>query len=124
MNGFPALKLTFFILFPYRTEYLHVWSGTIVADWRTPPFQTISTVKPPLARKPLTSPSAHSEGKAGSRWISPACDWRSISAIPAVPPKFPSIWNGGWVSKRLSCVDLESKALTLAPASSPSLNRA
>ena len=30
-----------------------------------------------------------------------ATDWTRHSAIPAAPPKLPSIWKGGWASKRL-----------------------
>ena len=33
-------------------------------------------------------------GSAGSSSIRPACDCITISSIPAVPPKLPSIWNG------------------------------
>mgnify|MGYP000467625432 CR=1 FL=1 len=41
------------------------------------------------------------------RWL---CS--SISATPALPPKLPSIWKGGWLSNRLGWVDLVSRART------------
>jgi hypothetical protein len=66
------------------------------------PFsQAISvTVTPPRARRPRTRPARQALGRAGSSSITGApsltrCDWTSISAIAAVVPKFPSIWNGG-----------------------------
>ena len=37
-------------------------------------------------------------GKAGSNSSSPSPLCNSISAMPAVPPKLPSIWNGGCAS--------------------------
>ena len=45
-------------------------------------------------------PLGHADGSAGSRWISPAWLCSSISAMPAVAPKLPSIWNGGCASNR------------------------
>ena len=43
---------------------------------------------------------------------------------PAVPPKLPSIWNGGWLSKRFGRVDFSSSSLRCLYASSPSRSRA
>ena len=40
-------------------------------------------------------------GNAGKSSISSRLDCSSISAMPAVPPKFPSIWNGGCASNML-----------------------
>jgi len=48
-----------------------------------------------LAQRPCTSPSVHSAGMAGRSLITSPSDCSNISAIPAVPPKFPSIWKGG-----------------------------
>ena len=45
-------------------------------------------------------PVGHAVGSAGSRWISPAWLCTSISSMPAVTPKLPSIWNGGCASNR------------------------
>ena len=54
-----------------------------------------------LAQIPFTSPSAHWAGKAGNSQMSVILDCTSISAIPAQPPKLPSIWKGEWASSRL-----------------------
>ena len=74
-----------------------------VRRWRTtlPSFQAMPTMTLPRALRPLTEPSGHAFGSAGSSSISPACDWSSISAMPAQPPKLPSIWKGGCAQKRL-----------------------
>lgn len=66
--------------------------------------QLRSTPKLPRARKPLIEPVAQASGKAGSRSRHPTWLWSNISVTPAVPPKFPSIWKGGWLSQRLSSV--------------------
>ena len=65
-------------------------------------FHVMSTTNPPLARRPETWPSGHAVGKAGNKSTVPSWLWSSISAMAAVAPKFPSIWNqpGGWRSKR------------------------
>ena len=65
---------------------------------RRPPFHATSTSKPPRARSPVTDPAGHALGNAGRNSISPLWLCTSISAIAAAPPKFPSIWNGGWAS--------------------------
>jgi hypothetical protein len=61
---------------------------------RAPPrvIWTSSPVHAPLAES-VSIISAPARGFA-----------RSISHRPAVPPKLPSIWNGGWTSKRLGRV--------------------
>ena len=40
--------------------------------------------------------------------------------IPAVPPKFPSIWKGGCISNIFSLVEFERSAITFSYAFSPS----
>ena len=55
---------------------------------------------------PLTLPSFHTAGRAGNKWMVKGAwftlsgEWlcSNISAMPAVQPKLPSIWNGGWAS--------------------------
>ena len=44
----------------------------------------------------------HCTGIAGSSLITSSWLCSSISAIPEVKPKLPSIWNGGCASQRLS----------------------
>jgi hypothetical protein len=61
----------------------------------------MSTSKPPRARKPFDLPVRPGRGSAGSSTISPPCDCSSISAMAAVAPKLPSIWNGGCASSML-----------------------
>src|ERR1035437_1372248 len=56
-----------------------------------PSFQSISTSTAARAWSPFTEPVGHVFGSAGRMPISPAWLWSSISAMPAVPPKFPSI---------------------------------
>gem|GEM_PF-6114765 len=88
-----------------------IFTGTLVRKRQFPPteelifahascpsFHAISTVKPPRAFNPETLPSAQPEGRAGNRWMAPVWLCTSISATPAVYPKLPSIWNGGWAS--------------------------
>jgi hypothetical protein len=78
-----------------------------------PSCHVMSTVMPPRARRPLTSPSFQLSGRAGSSSML-VMGWRdelqsgiwyslciSISMTPAQPPKFPSIWKGEWASSRL-----------------------
>ena len=60
-----------------------------------PSFHERDTVEPPRTLKPRRLPSDHSEGSAGRGLMNPSWLWRSISLIPAAPPKLPSIWNGG-----------------------------
>lgn len=48
----------------------------------------------------------------------------SISAMPEAAPKFPSIWNGGWVSQRLGRVEFFSCSESILWAWSPSHSRA
>src|SRR5690606_15557871 len=78
--------------------------GTSRADPSRPSLQAMSTVTPPRARSPVTDPAGQAAGNAGSRCSSPPCDWSSISAMPAVAPKLPSIWNGGCVLHRFGSV--------------------
>jgi hypothetical protein len=44
--------------------------------------------------------------------------------MPAVPPKLPSIWNGGWLSNRFGSVDFASSLVRFSSAVSPSPSRA
>lgn len=60
----------------------------------SPSFQLMSTIRPPLALNPVTLPSVQQAGRAGSRRIYPLWLCSSISEIPAVIPRLPSIWNG------------------------------
>ena len=69
-----------------------------------PSFHVISTTNPPRAHSPLTEPSCHCWGRAGRMCMSVMVDCMSISAIPAQPPKLPSIWNGACASSRLGYV--------------------
>ena len=46
--------------------------------------------------------------------------WTIISAIAAVAPKLPSIWNGGCMSNRLGYVDDVNSLQRLSYAASPS----
>ncbi|XPS79793.1 hypothetical protein M3J09_011765 [Ascochyta lentis] len=39
-----------------------------------------------------------------------SCDCTRHSVIPAAPPKFPSIWKGGWLSNRFGKVLFFSSA--------------
>ena len=48
----------------------------------------------------------------------------NISAIPAVQPKFPSIWKGGCASNRFGYVERDNSVSTKRCAVSPSPNRA
>ena len=65
-----------------------------------PSFHFISNTKPPLAQIPFTSPFAKATGNAGSISIYFVWLCTSISPMPAAPPKFPSIWNGGCASNK------------------------
>ncbi|RAO31450.1 hypothetical protein PSN13_04013 [Micromonospora saelicesensis] len=85
---------------------------------------SVSTVTLPRARRPLTEPVGQAAGTAGSTSTTPFWLCSSISAIPAVAPKLPSIWNGGWVSNRLARVLLLSCSLSILWAWSPSSSRA
>ena len=76
------------------------------ADLAAPECPCQTTRDRPRTRRgraaPRTLPFGHAFGSAGRRCISPAWLWRSISIMPAVTPKLPSIWNGGCASKRLA----------------------
>ena len=74
------------------------------AETMVPFFQSAETSNPPRASRPFTLPSFHWGNTAGRMEISPAWDWTSVSQMPAVMPRLPSIWNGGWVVKRLGRV--------------------
>ena len=84
----------------------------------------METSKFPLAQSPLTSPSFQASGSAGNNWMKPMWLCRSISVTPAVPPKFPSIWNGACVSHRLSRVPFFSRLPNRVYAWLPSSRRA
>ena len=60
-------------------------------DFTLPECQSASTVTPHRVRSPEKLPSFHCFGKAGSKVMSVGVDCSIISAIPAEPPKFPSI---------------------------------
>ena len=64
---------------------------------------------PPRARMPVTEPLLHTLGSAGSSVMMFPSLCTSISHTPAVPPKLPSIWDGGWASKRLGYVPPERR---------------
>lgn len=96
----------------------------IVALASFPFFHEMSTSKPPRAHSPFTLPVGQAFGSAGIRFISPECDCKSISAIPDVPPKLPSIWNGGQVSNMLGSVPVEISSPSILKAWSPSSSRA
>ena len=84
----------------------------------------ISTVTSPRALSPVTLPASQSAGIAARRSMESPWLWSSISVIPAVAPKLPSIWNGGWVSNRFVSVDSFNCSSTILCAWSPSLKRA
>ena len=92
----------------------------MVAVASLPPDQVISTEYAPRARRPFIEPSAQADGRAGSRCSSPFWLCRNISPIPAMLPKLPSIWKGGWVSNRFGRVDLLRSSLYILYAWSPS----
>ena len=112
----PALAWNSFSLPAYRIFTGFDSVAVSVAFTSLPSFHSISTPIPPRARSPVTLPDGKAEGSAGSRLMnaaSPACtgvrlvgvaygSWlcSSISAMPAVAPKLPSIWNGGCASNR------------------------
>ena len=69
---------------------------------------------PPRQRNPFTDPRAHTSGSAGKRCTAPAWLCTNISAIPAVQPKLPSIWKGGWASIARGTNPQEGAALARA----------
>lgn len=77
--------------FPYRSVAVAPAGPRTDTDSSLPAAQLDQQVCPPRARSPRTDPAAQFEGSAGKRWITPAWLCRSISAIPAVAPKLPSI---------------------------------
>ena len=79
---------------PYRSQHGSPLFDFIIVSASLPSFHFMLTSKPPLAHKPLTVPSSHTSGSAGNRWMNSIWLCISSSHIPAVPPKFPSIWNG------------------------------
>jgi hypothetical protein len=92
------------------------------------PFdQLMSTMKLPRATSPLTLPVGTARGRAGRRWTT-LWLWSSISAMPDVKPKLPSIWKAvsGPLSvlKRLGEGYLCRNATTLAQTVSPWNRRA
>src|SRR5512140_3297137 len=56
-----------------------------------PLLHSMSTVKPPRARRPLTDPEDHALGSAGSILMVSSWLCSSISAMAAVTPRLPSI---------------------------------
>ena len=96
----PAMVSVVTMCSAYRSRNLLLSVDRIVALASLPSFHAMSTANPPRARKPLTLPVGQAFGSAGSNSISPAWLCSSISAMPAVPPKLPSIWNGGCERRR------------------------
>ncbi len=96
-----------------RTLIWPVFPGCRVIVRAAPPDHATSTVTSPRARRPVTEPDFHTAGSAGSTSMVSCWLWSSISAIPEVAPKFPSIWNGGWVSHRFCSVDVFSCSLSI-----------
>ena len=83
-----------------RTNPVGTSTMTSVSAWevavarsRLPPLQAMSTTNPPRALRPLTWPSGHAWGNAGRTRRTPPWDCSNISAMAAVAPRFPSIWN-------------------------------
>ena len=96
---FSVVKAT--ILSLYRSKQSLPARERISTDCSLPSLHFIFNWKPPLAQMPLISPSAKANGKAGRRSIYFVWLCTSISPMPAAPPKFPSIWNGGCASNKL-----------------------
>ena len=71
----PGLSENSAVLVPYRTWQAATPALRISADSSLPFFHSMSTSKPPRARRPLTEPSFHLSGSAGSKLISPAWLW-------------------------------------------------
>ena len=90
----PTTVLNVSVLSPYLTLQGSPDLERMTAFSSCPSFHEIETSKFPLAQIPLIKPFAHASGKAGSNWMNPMWLCNNISVIPAVPPKFPSIWNG------------------------------
>ena len=71
-SGFAQVPFAGFRPFPFKGTYdrrrrVPPIFDLITAFWSLPFFQVISTVNPPRACKPFTSPSAQSSGSAGNR---------------------------------------------------------
>ena len=90
----PTTVLNVSVLSPYLTLQGSPDLERMTAFSSCPSFHEIETSKFPLAQIQLIKPFAHASGKAGSNWMNPMWLCNNISVIPAVPPKFPSIWNG------------------------------
>ncbi|KAK5635508.1 hypothetical protein RRF57_011220 [Xylaria bambusicola] len=63
-----------------------------VAVLKLPFAHWVSTIKPPRAVSPFKLPVGIALGRAGRMWM-PAWLCNSISVIPLVKPKLPSIWK-------------------------------
>src|SRR5690554_276044 len=96
----------------------------MVSPVTLPLLHVASTSKLPRALIPLKLPLAHASGSDGNTSMYPPWLCSSISVIPAVDPKLPSIWNGGWVSNRLGRVDSFKISCTILCERLPSCNRA
>lgn len=111
---FPAFKNTV-LLSCIFTRTQTSWSVLLVSQQFThSPSHAISTVIAPRAIRPCTEPRFHFGDTAGR--ITSSSPWlcSSISAIPAVNPRFPSIWNGGCAQNRFGytpppCTDISAK---------------
>ena len=78
-----------------RTLTVPSRSNRTVASSACPPPHVAPTVYPPRPRSPCTCPLGQADGSAGRTCSSPLWLCSSISAMPEVAPKLPSIWNGG-----------------------------
>ncbi len=70
-------------------------SAVMSSSSACPSLQSAPTVYPPRPRRPDTRPVGQADGRAGRTCSSPLWLCSSISAMPEVAPKLPSIWNGG-----------------------------
>ena len=65
-------------------------------------------------------PLAHASGRAGNNFTSSSASCTSIFTMPLTRPKFPSIWKGGWLSKRLGRREIVLRSPICRSASFPS----
>lgn len=100
-----------------------LWSARSSTSVTRPSHHLQSTVTPPRATSPLNEPVCHAVGSAGRRSTRLSWLWRSISIMPAAPPKLPSIWNGGWAQKRFGYVPPRSPASVSAGSRSERSSR-
>ena len=64
------------------------------------PRHRAHTSPPPRTRSPRNSPSDQAAGRAGRKQMPSSSLWTSISAMPAVAPKFPAKRKVGAAKKR------------------------